>query len=638
MEAVRAGDLAAAVDSTRADNPMAAVLGRACTHPCEKVCTRTHYDAPLAIREMKRFVMEHERVPGTAAGTTPRGGAKVAVIGGGPCGLAAAWELTRAGHPVTVFEARPYCGGMVQGTIPAYRAVQAVIDQDLAFMKSEGMDVRHGVTVGRDVSLADIRAQGFRTIVLAVGAQKGIALGIPGEDAAGVLDGLDFLRAVREGRAPSLGRRVGVVGGGDVAMDCARTARRLSDGEVVVIYRRTRAQMPAQREEIDEVLAEGIVLRELLAPESVTTGDSGTLAALKCAHMTLGEPDGSGRRRPVPTGETEDVPLDMLIVASGQEVDPEVLAGLDVRRTRGGWLVVGDDLGTGIEGVYAGGDLIDPGPQTIVKAVGDGKRIGDGICGLGGTPFLKKAGSPEPPPAKTFMQFSPPPPGEGQGGGIDLVAMLKHRSRLAPRVPVPHRELDCKSFEETIGTYSVDEARAEAGRCLRCDLLCSVCASVCPNRAFFTYEVPGVAERVAAGPAPAALVPAQRFQTAVLTDFCNECGNCATFCPTAGRPYQDKPRLYLARGEFEAQRDNAYMISGIPGSWRIEARVGGETHELRWDEQLRYSCPDGAATFDPGTFEQLDGSAGLDRGTCATMWTLLRGITGSMSHLPFRDT
>jgi putative selenate reductase len=206
--------------------------------------------------------------------------------------------------------------------------------------------------------------------------------------------------------------------------------------------------------------------------------------------------------------------------------------------------------------------------------------------------------------------------------------MLKHRTRLAPRVPVPHRELDCKSFEETIGTYSEDEARAEASRCLRCDLLCSVCASVCPNRAFFTYELPSSAHDATA---------AQRFQTAVLTDFCNECGNCATFCPTAGRPYQDKPRLYLARGEFEAQRDNAYMISGTHGSWRIEARVGGETHELRWDEQLRYSCPAGAATFDPETFEPLDGPTALDLRICTTMWTLLRGITGSMGHLPWRD-
>ncbi len=383
MDAVAQGDFSAAATTAREDNPMAAILGRACTHLCQETCTRTHYDEPLAIRELKRFIMEREghgsNEPRASAGEHD---ARIAVVGGGPCGLSAAYFLTRAGYSVTIFEAQPYSGGMVSGSIPAYRATQQVIDQDLGIIEALGVEVRHGVKVGRDITLKEIREQGFSYVVLAAGAQKGLALGIPGEDGEGVLDGLDLLRASREGTPPSLGPKVGVIGGGDVAMDCARTAARLTDGEVTIIYRRTMAQMPAHREEIEEVLDEGIRIRELLAPDSLVLVE-GKVVGLECTRMQLGEPDASGRRSPVPTDETVEVPLDTLVVAIGQQVDPSFLDGMEVERTSRGWVSVGaGSLMTEVEGVYAGGDLIAPGPQTIVKALGTesgSRRTFDGV-------------------------------------------------------------------------------------------------------------------------------------------------------------------------------------------------------------------------------------------------------------------
>jgi putative selenate reductase len=628
MELVRRGMMAAAAAVAREDNPMAAVLGRACTHLCEETCVRTHMDDPLAIREIKRFIMEQE-VAGEEAPSQPRQ-TKVAIVGGGPCGLSAAWFLSRAGYPVTVFEAHSYSGGMVSGSIPAYRATQSVIEQDLAWIRSVGVEVRHGVEVGRDLSLDQIREQGFAQVVLATGARRGMRLGIPGQDGPGVLDGLELLRASREGTAPKVGPRVGVIGGGDVAMDCARTAARLADGQVTIIYRRTIAQMPAQAEELEEALDEGIAVRELLSPQEAVVTE-GRLTALVCEVMELGEPDSSGRRRPMPTGRTEEILLDTLIVAIGQEVDSSFLGDHDLKHRRRGFLSVDPrTLETELGGVYAGGDLIDPGPLTIVKALGDGRRIAEAIMARDG------GRAPEPPPSSPEL---------------NLPAMLLQRARIEERIIVPRRHPDLTSFDEVIDTYSVEAATLEAGRCLRCDLLCSICTGVCPNRAIFTYEVEpfsAVLPRLQLEAGTWASIDQrpyrleQGYQVAVITDFCNECGNCATFCPTAGRPYVDKPRLYFDRSEFEAQQDNAFAFSHDGESWMVEARLGGGRFSLRWDDRLRFEAPEGSFLLDPSSLELLDSSPAADvaEGTlfslepCMTLLSFLRGIRGSMSHLP----
>ena len=251
MAAVRSGDLREAVRITRLDNPLPAVLGRVCDHLCENTCIRTHLDQPLAIRQIKRFIMEQEQagLP-TPPPAGPAKDARVAIIGAGPAGLAAAEWLARAGIRVTIFEAHPYAGGMVGGAIPAYRLPQAQIDQDLAVLERLGVEIRYGQRAGVDFTLDELRADGFAAIFIAVGAQLGEALGLPGEDARGVIDGVTFLRSVREGRPVAIGARVGVVGAGDTAMDCVRSARRVGATSVSLIYRRTVDQMPADPEEI----------------------------------------------------------------------------------------------------------------------------------------------------------------------------------------------------------------------------------------------------------------------------------------------------------------------------------------------------------------------------------------------------
>lgn len=631
MKCVREDRLAEAAEIVRDDNPLGAILGRACNHPCQHTCVRTHYDDPLAIREIKRFIMDHE-----SASPAPRAeqakAARVAVIGAGPCGLGAAYFLASAGYPVTLLEGRAYPGGMVAGSIPGYRATAKVIGQDLERILALGVELKCNQKAGRDFTLSSLRAQGFRYIVVAAGAQLGQRLGIPGEDTPGVIDALDFLRAARENRLPPLGRRVGVVGGGDVAMDCARTAWRLGADEVSVIYRRTRDQMPAQYEERHGLEEEGIPVRELLAPREVVAGQ-GRLAALRCTKMQLGEPDASGRRRPVEIpGAVEELPLDTLVVAISQRGDYGFFDGTAPALNPQGYLAVDPvTLATSVDGVYAGGDAIQDGPATIVKAVGDGKRMAQAIR-------QREEGVT---PARASAQEA------------DLVGLLRKRARREFRVAIPERgPAERRNFEEIVQTLSLEAARKEAARCLDCHLMCSLCVGVCPNLAFLTYrqkplefDLPRLVVqrgRVAVERGAPYRVE-QRLQVCVLTDFCNECGNCVTFCPTAGRPWNDKPRLYLNRKEFEAQADNAFRMFHDQQGWILQGRWGGHTHEIMLNHDLRYHAPGLQVELEPKTFavrkavSTLKEGAAVSLAPCAAMYALLRGLRDSAAHLPVAE-
>ena len=238
MNAVREGNFLEAVKLAREDNPLPSILGRVCDHLCENTCIRTHFDQPLAIRQIKRFIMDHEEQPVLFV-TSPSTKAKVAVVGAGPAGLAAAQELGYAGFAVTIFEAHPYAGGMVGGAIPSYRLPQAEIDQDMAILDELGVDIRYGQKAGVDFTIDELRRDGYVAVFIAVGAQLAKKLNLPGEDAEGMLDGITFLRSVREENPIPIGARVGVVGAGDTAMDCVRSARRVGADEVYLIYRRT---------------------------------------------------------------------------------------------------------------------------------------------------------------------------------------------------------------------------------------------------------------------------------------------------------------------------------------------------------------------------------------------------------------
>jgi putative selenate reductase len=558
----------------------------------------------LAIREIKRYITDHERPAGDA--TSPDASApKVAIIGGGPCGVGAATFLARAGIAVTIFEARPASGGMVTATIPDYRAASHAVNRDFDHLRSLGVEVRHNQEIGNNLSLEDIRGEGFSSIVIAIGARHGLRLGLDGEQSDGVLDGLDFLRAARNGKAPELGARVGVIGGGDVAMDCSRTACRLSQGEVTVFYRRTRAQMPAQKEELLDLFDEGGRLEELVAPSRLITTD-GHLSAVEMSVMQLGEPDASGRRRPEPIeGAAKLVELDTLIVAIGQRPDLTVFGDEPVDLTPSGYLAVDpESYETSIPGVYAGGDIVGEGPTNIVKACGDGRMIADAIIAS------HRKEPKEPLPTAPWPIF-------------DHRGLLRRRALVEPRVQTPHLPADQRDgFAEVVLTLPQIEAEREASRCLDCDLMCSTCDSVCPNRAILTYEVRPQEIQI-----PQFRFEGQRVvrlaerpfrvnqgpQVAVLTDACNECGNCVTFCPTSDKPWRDKPRLFLNRKDFEAQKDNAFMFIRSNGARGLQARFEGTLHQLTEnDGVIRYSSPEICLALDPETLVILESEIRTD--------------------------
>ncbi len=632
MNAVRTGDFAEAARITREDNPLPAVLGRVCDHLCEGTCIRTHLDQPLAIRHIKRFIMDHEETPeAVVPGARPGGGAgaRVAIIGAGPAGLAAARELARTGFQVTIHEARPYAGGMVGGAIPAYRLPQARIDQDLAALERLGVEIRYGSAAGADVTIDGLRDEGFEAVFVAVGAQRAKQLGLPGEDADGVIDGVTFLRAVREGRAPAIGPRVAVVGAGDTAMDCVRSARRVGAAHVTLVYRRTTDQMPADPEEIEAIHEEGIEILELARPAGLHVED-GRLAGLVCSRTEYrGERDASGRKIPFDVAGSEfELPLDTLIVAISQRSVLDFFGDQPPKLTGAGYIAVDPDtLETSIPGVYAGGDVADHGPSSIVRAAADGKRVAAAIAAAHGIPQAGRA-------------VEAPP--------IDLQAMIVRRARRQYRVPIAVSALDQRDgFEETVLGYTPDEAVAEAGRCLDCHQVCSLCVGVCPNMALMTYQVEPVhadlpslvVERGSAVRRPGSRFEAgQRLQIAVLNDFCNECGNCVTACPTSGKPFRDKPRLFLDRAEFEAQQSNAFMLLGRSA---MAARVGGETHRIEVNELIHYTTPTFRASLNPATLALVDATptgaaegAVLSLEPAATMAVLLAGLRDSLPHIP----
>jgi putative selenate reductase len=631
MRLVRTGDLDAAAEVIVRDNPLPGILGRACHHPCELPCLRTHLDDPLAIREIKRFVTDHATVTAGIA-ASQRSEARVAIIGAGPCGLAAAEFLRRAGMMVTVFEGRSAAGGMVSGSIPGYRAAEQVVESDLRRVLDNGVEVRFGISVGRDLTIADLRREGYRYIVAAVGAQQGVGLGIPGEDSAGVWDGLVFLGAARNGQLLEVSGPVGVVGGGDVAVDCARTARRLGAEQVEIIYRRSVAEMPALRDDLEALAREGIAVREVTVPHEVVV-DDGRIVALKAKNTMLGAHDAGGRRRPIVMwGSDHEIPLGTLVVAVGQRADLSVFTGEPVVTNGDGFVEVdAETMETSVTDLFAGGDLVGDGPSTIVEACADGRRIAQTIAAREGVGEVVPSE-----PRRT----------------VDLTDMLRRRSHRERRYPVPVNPASpVASFDEVIRTYGDEQARLEASRCLDCDLLCSTCDSVCPNRAIVTYTAPETHLMLPllkwrAGSAE--VVDRERFdvnqpyQVAVLADLCNDCGNCTTFCPTAGRPHADKPRLFLDAGDFALQRDNAFRISRHEGSWEIEGVFSGMRHRLEVGDTLRYRSPTVELVLDPSTFDVIeahprDGSppadpVGLQR--CAVLYVLFRGLRDSVPWLP----
>ncbi len=570
------GEYDQALAVIRATNPFANVLGMVCDHLCQEKCTRIHYDDPLLIREIKRFVARTAD-PGSRPVPRPPNGLRVAIVGAGPSGLSCAHFLALDGFAVEIFEAKSFAGGWASDAIPSFRLDDESLRRDIDAIVALGVTIHYDTPVDRE-RFERLRRD-FDYVYIAVGAQESTTLGVAGEDAEGVWDQLRFLSEVRRGRRPDLGKRVAVIGGGNSAMDAARTAKRLVGpaGKVSVVYRRTRREMPAAPEEIQALLDEGIELVELTAPECMLVED-GRLRANRCFRMKLGEKDASGRRAPIRIDGSEfELKVDSVISAIGQRVRldcfPEDSLQVDPETHE-----------TRLENVFAGGDAVR-GASTLVKAVADGRRV----AGVIRRRALAENGVQAPAEEKK------PDPAE----------LLLRRARREPGVPLPEIPVARRDgFEMVIETLDEAAARREAARCLQCDELCNVCVTVCPNRAnlgFVMAPTTYTLQQARAVDGGVEIVDletvriAQRRQVVNIGDYCNECGNCTTFCPTSGAPWQDKPRVHVS-AESLAASGRGYRFTA-PG--RMEGLRDGISCRLKIGEQgFVYEDPQLRAVLD----------------------------------------
>ncbi len=487
-------------------NPFPAVMGRVCPHPCEGECNRKAKDGAVAINSVERFLgdyaIEHRLALGRLDGAEPRA-ERVAVVGAGPSGLSCAYQLARRGYPVTVFEAFDQPGGMLRYGIPEYRLPRAVLDAEIRRIADLGVEIRCGVRVGRDVTLEDLRRD-YAAVFVGIGAHKGRTLGIPGEDGAGVFTGTDFLNRVNRGEDVAVGRRVVVVGGGDTAIDAARVSLRLDadtasvsrrlGAEVTLLYRRTRAEMPAIDSEIDDAVAEGIAIEYLAAPIEVRRNGNGSICAVVVQRMALGEPDQSGRRRPVPIdGATAEVACDTLVTAVSQEPDWSALGAAEVQ---GSWIEADAWGRTAIDKVWSGGDSVRLGLATI--SIGQGRKAAESIDAA-------------------LRGVEPPAPVKRPPVGPERIKIdyYEPRERAVRRVRGPEERLARPKDEVDAGIAS-EEALGEATRCFSCGLCfgCERCWMYCQNSC-----VKKVSD------------PRQGRYYRIDTSICDGCKKCAEECP-----------------------------------------------------------------------------------------------------------
>ncbi|MDD2597665.1 MAG: NADH-quinone oxidoreductase subunit NuoF [Kiritimatiellae bacterium] len=438
----------------RERNPFASVCARVCFHTCEDKCRRAQLDSPVSIRSIKRFMVDQEvtiQVPEVLEDAR-NAARKIAIVGAGPAGLSCAYFLARLGYKPVVLEAEPRPGGMLVQAIPAYRLPREELAREIRMIEQIGVTIETEKMLGRDFTLSSLKEEGYELVYLAIGAPLGVELDVPGKDAKGVTEAMSFLRQYNIRGSVPVGKRVAVIGGGNAAIDAARTALRLGSEEVTVIYRRTREQMPAYAEEIEDALSEGVQLRTLLNPEEFVV-ENGAVTGVSCRPMKLGEFDRSGRRRPRDDEEVlpEVIVADQVIVAVGQAIDKEVVCGgLELEFNHRGWVKADPRSGaTSIPWLFAGGDAVS-GPSSVAEAIGAGER------------------------AAVIMdaQLSGEQHGfwrgyHDQGAIFDPDAEpLNYAREKLPTIPVHKRK---HNFNEVEQPWSEAVALRQAKRCLRCD-------------------------------------------------------------------------------------------------------------------------------------------------------------------------
>ena len=450
IKAIAEGDDKKAVEIIKEKLPLPASIGRVCPHPCESNCRRKLVEEPMSIAFLKYFAADNDMnsenpfKPQVAEPT----GKTVAIIGGGPAGLTAAYFLSVKGHKVTIFDAMPKMGGMLRYGIPEYRLPKAVLDKEIEQIASLGVQMKNNVKIGKDVTFADIRKD-FDATLVAIGAWSSMSTRTKGEELEGVVGGIDFLRTVAEGEPMFIGEKVAVVGGGNTAMDACRSAVRLGAKEVYVIYRRTRAEMPAEDIEIEEAMEEGVTFKFLTNPDEYI-GESGRVKTVKLQVMELGEPDASGRRSPVPVeGEFEYLDVDTVIAAIGQKVDVKGFEELELNN-RG--IISADEFTfrTNLSDVFAVGDATNRGASIAIAAIGEANKAAEVIDS-----FLKGDCVPYIKPYYSEREVT-----------AEMLSDKEKKARVKMPVRIPEERRN--DFKEINLGFSEADARAEAKRCLEC--------------------------------------------------------------------------------------------------------------------------------------------------------------------------
>ena len=477
VQLIKKGEYLRAVELIRERNPLSAICGRVCNHPCEAACTRGGADDPIAIRLLKRFASDKE-MEMLAAGEislpeekTPAADAKkVAVVGAGPAGLTVADDLADQGFAVTVYEATEAAGGMLRWGIPAYRLPRDVLDHEVELIRRKGVVFQYNCPIGEEFSVEKLR-QTHDAVFLGIGTQTGSKLGIDGEDLTGVTQALDFLRQANGGNPPKVAGKVAVIGGGDAAMDAARVALRLGAERVTVLYRRTSAEMPASEEEVKQAKDEGVEFRYLVGPNAFHGDAAQTLQIVRCVQMELGEPDASGRRRPVPiVGSEFDVRADMAILAIGSVPDSAFAKSAPNVPVNEYLNVLVDEQGvTTADGIFGGGDVVT-GPSTVIEAVAAGKRAAESMAR-----YLSGQAIEE----NRFEETLRPIADEL------LPSTEKVERKQRSRVDELSAASRVRDFAEVEGGFTEAAALAEAERCLNCALCseCGECVRACEQNA-----------------------------------------------------------------------------------------------------------------------------------------------------------
>ena len=544
--------------SIRGINPLPRVCGRICTHPCERACKRGQVDEPIAIAALKRFASDGPwRGRREAVSPAEPTGHQVAVIGSGPAGLAAAHDLAVLGHHVTIFEALPVLGGMLRVGVPAYRLPKDVVDEEIQAICDLGVVMKTGVRIGEAIKLGDLFDQQYGAVFVAVGAHQDRKLDITGADTfEGIVSAVSFLQRSNQGEDPKVGRQVAVIGGGNTAVDSARSALRWGAETVRIVYRRSKDEMPAASAEIEEAVDEGVHLSVLTSPIEIL-GEEGKVTALRCIENQLGEPDASGRRSPDPVAGSEFVlQVDMVIGAIGQAPESSFFAQeleLDKRSHR---IVAKDGGATGRPGVFAGGDAVS-GPATAIQAIAAGKEAARAI-----DLYLRQ---------ELHSVHEPIRPDERARVSAAVVEKTRKFTR-SEKICVPmDRRLE--GFEEVELVLTEDRAIGEALRCLHCSLgakidkdkcvSCLTCVRVCP------LQIP----------------KASKMGEITIDPFdCQACGMCALECPVQAIHMDLHPRGDIDREMTAAMSRSAHPDPLMVGFFDLHGDFGpSDMERLRQD-------------------------------------------------------